>query len=53
MAQEKEKTFTLSEMIPQFGLTSQEKFVCLKVFKHDEKHSLADWEKLLKTKKIR
>lgn len=47
------KTFTLSEMLPQFGLTSQELFVCLKVFKHDEKHSLADWEKLLKTKKIR
>lgn len=47
------KEYTLSEMLPQIGLTNQEKFVCLRVFQQSEKHTLADWEKLLRIKKIR
>ena len=44
---------TIFQAIPHLGLNSREKFVCLRVFKEDEKHSIEDWEKLLKQKKVR
>ena len=48
-----EPEYTIFQAVPQLGLNSREKFVCLRVFKEDEKHSLGDWEKLLKQKKVR
>ena len=48
-----ESEYTIFQAVPQLGLNSREKFVCLRVFQEDEKHSLEDWEKLLKQKKVR
>lgn len=45
--------FTVSQMIPQIGLNSREKFVCLRVFNATERHTIAEWEQLLKQKGIR
>ena len=57
MSKEKNKKgeleLTIFQAIPHLGLNSQEKFVCLRVFDKDEKHSIEDWEKLLKQKKVR
>lgn len=51
--QKKDIGFTISQAIPQMGLSSREKFVCLRVLNLTEKRTLEDWEKLLKQKKIR
>lgn len=45
--------FTISQAIPQIGLSSREKFVCLRVFNPAEEHTLDEWNKLLIAKKIK
>lgn len=45
--------YTISQAIPQMSLNSREKFVCLNIFNGEEKHTLEEWKKLLKQKKIK
>lgn len=45
--------YTISQVIPQMSLNSREKFVCLKIFNGEEEHTLDEWKKLLKQKKIK
>jgi len=51
--EQKDLTFTISQAVPQLGLNSREKFVCLRVFNEKEKYTLIKWEQLIKQKGIK